>query len=147
MLFILCLYIRYLIIIHTLNGGKTQFYKENMIRCIAFNFEVISYKSNLDLLNLPQRFSRNVAPPYFTTIQDNRDDKSLKEELLFIPHDHIILFTVIFKTKISFPPSNNHFLSAIVLIELVMNINSKILVSHFLQTSIIINKSVIDYMV
>ena len=34
--------------------------------------------SSNDLLNLPPRFSRNVAPPYFTTIQENRDDKSFK---------------------------------------------------------------------
>ena len=72
---------------HALDGGKTHFYEENRIRRIAFNFEVISYKSLLDFLNLPPRFSRNVAPSYFTTIQDNMDDKSFKEELLFIPHD------------------------------------------------------------
>ena len=72
---------------HALDEGNTHFYDENRVRCIAFNFEVISYKPLLDLLNLPPRFSRNVAPPYFTTIQDNMDDKSFKEELLFIPHD------------------------------------------------------------
>ena len=82
--------------------------------------------SSNDLLNLPLRFSRNVAPPYFTTIQDNRVDNNFKEELIFIPHDQIGLFTVIFKTKISFPPSINTFLNAIVPIELVMNINSDI---------------------
>ena len=69
---------------NALNGGKTHFYEENRITRIAFNFEVISYKLLLDLLNLPPRFSRNVAPPHFTTIQDNMDDKSFKEELLFI---------------------------------------------------------------
>ena len=62
-----------------LDGGKTHFYEENRIRNIGFNFEVISYKSLLDLLNLPPRFSRNVAPPYFTTIQDKMDEKSFKE--------------------------------------------------------------------
>ena len=58
-----------------LDGGKTHFYEENKIRHIAFNFEVISYKPLLDLFNLYPRFSRNVAPPYFTTIQDNGDDR------------------------------------------------------------------------
>ena len=72
---------------NALDGGKTHFYEENMIRCIAFNFEVISYKPLLDFLNFPPRFSRNVATPYFTTIQDNRDDHSFKEEFVFIPHD------------------------------------------------------------
>ena len=71
-----------------LDGGKTHFYEENRIRCIAFNFEVISYKLLLDLLNIPPRFSINVATPYFTTIQNIRDDKS-EEELPFIPHDQI----------------------------------------------------------
>ena len=70
-----------------LNGGKTHFYEENRIRHTAFYFEVISYKLLLDLLNIPPRFSRNVAPPYFKTIQDNRVDKSFKEELFVIPHD------------------------------------------------------------
>ena len=74
---------------HALDGEKTHFYEENMIRCIAFNFEVISYKPFLDFLNLPPRFSRNASPPYFATIQNNMDDKSFKEELLFIPHDQI----------------------------------------------------------
>ena len=74
---------------NALNGGKTHFYEENMIRRIAFKFEVISYKPLLDLLNISPIFSRNVAPPYFTTIQDNMDDKSFKEELLLIPHDYI----------------------------------------------------------
>ena len=74
---------------HALNEGKTHLCEENRIRCITFNFEVISYKMLLDLLNLPPRISRNVAPPYSTTIQDNSDDKSFKEELLFIPHEHI----------------------------------------------------------
>ena len=71
--------------IHALDGGKNHFYEENRVRSIAFNFEVISYKSLMDFLNLPPSFSRNVAPPYFTTIQDNMDDESFKEELLFIP--------------------------------------------------------------
>ena len=67
---------------HALDGGNTHLYEENRIRRISFNFEVISYKPLLDLFNLYPRFSRNVAPPYFTTIQDNKDEKSFKEELL-----------------------------------------------------------------
>ena len=74
---------------NALEGEKTHLYEENRIRRIAFNCEVISYKLLLDLLNLPLGFSRNVAPPYFTTIQDNMDDKSFKYELIFIPHDQI----------------------------------------------------------
>ena len=73
--------------IHALDGGKIHLYEENRIRRIAFNFEVISYKPLLDLLNLPPRLSRNIAPPYFTTIQHNNDGNKLKEEILFIPHD------------------------------------------------------------
>ena len=89
MLFILCMYIRYLVIEILSIGGKTHFYEENRIRRIAFNFEVISYKPLLDFFNIPPSFSRNVAPPYFTTIQDNMDDKSFKEDLHLIPHDQI----------------------------------------------------------
>ena len=74
---------------HALDGGNTHFYEENRIRCIAFNFEVIIYKTLMDLLNLPPIFSRNVAPAYFTNIQDNMDDNIFKEELLFVPHDQI----------------------------------------------------------
>ena len=70
-----------------LDGGKTHFYEENRIQRITFNFEVISYNPLLDLLNLPLRFYRNDAPPYFTTIQDNKDDKSFKDKLIFIPLD------------------------------------------------------------
>ena len=72
---------------HAFYGKKTHFYEENMLGHIAFNFEVISYKPLLDLLNIPPKFSRNVTPPYFKTIQDNRDDKSFKKELIFIPLD------------------------------------------------------------
>ena len=89
MLFILCHVQQVPSHSHVLNGGKTHFYEDNMIRRIAFNFEVISYKPLLDLLNIPPRFSRNVSSPYFTTIQDNGDGKRFKEELLFIPHDQI----------------------------------------------------------
>ena len=103
---------------HAINGGKTHFYEENRIRHIDFNFEVISYKPLLDFLNLPSRFSRNVAPPYFTTIQDNRDDKSFKEKLHFIQHDQVSLFTVIFKAKIRLPPSINPFLNAIIPVDM-----------------------------
>ena len=118
---------------HALYGEKTYLCEENRIRCIAFNFEVISYKLLPNLLNLPPRFSRNVAPRFFRTIQDNRDDKSFKDELLFIPHDHISSFTVIFNTKITFPAYINTFLNDIVPIEIVMNIISEILErSHFL---------------
>ena len=88
MLFILCLYIRYLVIT-MLSMGDTYFYEENRIQHNAFNLEVISYKLLLDLLNIPPRLSREVTPPYFTNIQDNRDDKSFKEELHFIPHDQV----------------------------------------------------------
>jgi lipopolysaccharide/colanic/teichoic acid biosynthesis glycosyltransferase len=44
-LYILFLYIRYLIIVVSLNGGKTCFYEEDRIGCITFNFEIISYKT------------------------------------------------------------------------------------------------------
>ena len=63
---------------HALDEGKTHFYDENRIRRIAFNFEVISYKPLLDFLNLPSSFSRNVAPQYFATIQDNRNNVTLQ---------------------------------------------------------------------
>ena len=74
---------------HAFDGGNTHFYEENRISCIAFNFEVIIYNPLLDLINLPPRFSRNFALSYFTTIQNNGDDKSFKEELISIPHDQI----------------------------------------------------------
>ena len=57
-----------------LDRGKTHFYKENRVRCIAFNFEVIRYKMFLDLLNLSPRFSRDAAIPNLTLIQDNMSD-------------------------------------------------------------------------
>ena len=65
---------------HALDGGNTHFYEEDRIRCIAFNFEVIIYKPLMYFLNIPPRLSRNVAPPYFTTIQDNMDDKSVSTQ-------------------------------------------------------------------
>ena len=65
---------------HDVDEGNTHLYEENRIRRTAFNFEVISYKPLLDLLNLPQIFSRNDAPPYFTTIHG--DDNNFKEELI-----------------------------------------------------------------
>ena len=111
-----------------------------MIRCIAFNFDVKSCKSLLYLLNPSPLFSRKDASPYFTTVQYNEDGKIFKYELLFIPHEQVGRYTIIFETKISFPPSLNSFLNAIVPIELVMNINSEIIVRiHFLKFSIIIN--------
>ena len=70
---------------NALDGGKTHFYEENRIRFIDFNFDFRIYKSLLDFLNIPPRLSRNVAPPYFTTIQDKRDDKRFKEDFFFYP--------------------------------------------------------------
>ena len=55
-----------------INRGKTHFYKENRIWCIAFNFEVILYKALMDLLNLSPEISRDVATSILTFIQDNR---------------------------------------------------------------------------
>ena len=57
-----------------LDRGNTYFYKENMTGCIALNFEVIHFKTLLNLLNLSPRFSRDVATPNLTSIQDNRSD-------------------------------------------------------------------------
>ena len=57
-----------------LNRGKTHFYKENRIWCIAFNFQVICYKMVMDLLNIYLGFSRDVATPNLTSIQDNMSD-------------------------------------------------------------------------
>jgi hypothetical protein len=52
MLFNLFLYIRYLVIVVLSMGEMTRFYEEDMIGCIAFNFEIISYKIILDFLYL-----------------------------------------------------------------------------------------------
>ena len=57
-----------------LDRGKTHFYKENGVGCISFNFGVICYKTFLKLLNLSPRFSRDVATPNLTSIQDKRSD-------------------------------------------------------------------------
>ena len=57
-----------------LDRGKTHFYKENRVECIAFNFEVIRYKMLLYLLNLSPGFSRDAAAPNLTPIQDNTGD-------------------------------------------------------------------------
>ena len=59
---------------YALDRGKTQFYKENRIWCNAFNFEVIRYKTLLDLLNISPRFSRDAAIPNLTSLQDNRSN-------------------------------------------------------------------------
>ena len=82
-----------------LDGEKTHFYEENMIRHIAFNFEVISYKLLMDFLNLPPSFSRNVAPPYCTTIQDNKDEKNFKEELLLSHMTKLIYLQLFLREK------------------------------------------------
>ena len=57
-----------------LDRGKTHLYKDNRVRCIAFIFEVIRYKTFMDLLNLPLGFSRDVATPNLTPIQDNESE-------------------------------------------------------------------------
>ena len=46
---------------HALDGGKTHFNQENNVGSIDFNFEVISYKMLLDLLNHSPRFSRDAT--------------------------------------------------------------------------------------
>ena len=67
----------YLILVHQLSihsdafdGGKTHFYKENMIGCFALNFEVIRDKKKLTWHDISPRFSRDVATPNFTIIED-----------------------------------------------------------------------------
>ena len=60
--------------IYALDRGNTHFYKENRVGCIAFNFEVIRYKTLLDLFNPSPRFSRDVATLHLTPIQDNKSD-------------------------------------------------------------------------
>ena len=63
MLLILCLYNRSLVIARLSIGERP-----------TFNFEVIHYKTLLDLLNLSPRFSRYAATPNLKSIQDNRSD-------------------------------------------------------------------------
>lgn len=43
-----------------------------MVGCVAFNFEVIRYKTLLDLLNLSPEFSKSTATPNLAPIQDVR---------------------------------------------------------------------------
>ena len=124
-----------------LDRGKTHFYKENRVGCFDFNFEFVCYKTIMDVLNHFPGFSRYITTPNLTPIQDKRSDESFKEELLCIPHRKVYCLTIIFKTKISFPPSINPFLNVIVLFDLVMNINSWVFVRRqFLQVAIVIHK-------
>jgi hypothetical protein len=68
MLFILFLYVRYLIIAMISMGERICFYEEDMIGCIALNFEIISYKILFDMFYLSLGFSRYAATPNFTSI-------------------------------------------------------------------------------
>jgi hypothetical protein len=52
---------------------------------MSFNFEIIGYKILLYLLYLSPGFTRDIAAPDFTSIKNNRCNKSLKEEFLIIP--------------------------------------------------------------
>ena len=98
---ILHLYIKYLEIAMLSMWGR--FNKKNKVRSIYFHYDVTSLKKLLDLFNVSPEFSRDVAPPNFTPIQDNKSDKSLKDEHLFIPHHKFYWFTPVFKTKTRFP--------------------------------------------
>ena len=57
-----------------LDRGKTHLYKDNRVGCIAFNFEVIRYKMLLYLFNISPVFSRDVATPNLTSLQDNMSE-------------------------------------------------------------------------
>jgi hypothetical protein len=95
---------------------------------IFFNFEIIGYKILLSLLYLSPGFTRDTTIPDFTSIKNNGCNKSLKEEFILIPTLKINRFTIFFKPIINFPSPNNPFLNAIIPIELMVNINSKIFV-------------------
>ena len=79
---------------------------------ISFNFEIIGYKILLYLLYLSPGFTRDTTTPDFTSINNNKCNKSLKEELLLIPTPKIDWFPVVFKPIINFPFPNNPFLNA-----------------------------------
>jgi len=50
------------------NRGNVHFYEEDRIRCLAFNFEIRSYKIILELFYISPGFSRNTTSPNFTSI-------------------------------------------------------------------------------
>ena len=62
----------------------------------------------------------------FASLYNNRSNKGLKEEFFLIPYPKIKLFTIVFNPIISFPSTSNPLLNAIIPIELVVNIHSKI---------------------
>jgi hypothetical protein len=66
MLFSLFLYIRSLVT--PFNGGRAFIYEEDRIECISFNFEIICYKTLLDLLYLSPCCSRDTTSPNLTSI-------------------------------------------------------------------------------
>jgi hypothetical protein len=62
-----------------------------MIGSISFNFELIGYKILLDFLYLIflQDSLRYYIPTHFTSIENNKGNKGLKEEFLLIPYPKI----------------------------------------------------------
>ena len=72
MLLIVCLYNRILVIAR-LSIGERPTSIRRIGYGVAFNFEVIRYKTLLDLLNLSRGFSRDVATLDLTSI-DNKSD-------------------------------------------------------------------------
>ena len=125
MLLILCLYNSSLVIARLSIGDIPIFIRRIVygVLLLILRLYVIKHfwicsiflQDSLEMLQ-----SAQTSHPYKIT----RVTKVLKEDLLFIPHHKVFFFTIIFKTKISFPPSVNPTLNAIVLVELVMNINS-----------------------
>ena len=96
------------------------------------------------MLYVSPAFTRDTIAPNFTSIKNNRCHKSLKEDFILSWTPKISWFTIVFKPIIIFPSPNNPFLNAIIPIELVVNINSKIFIwSHFLQVIVVIYKGII----
>ena len=98
--------------------GNYFCYEEDKIGCISFNFEIISYKLLLYFLYLSPRFTRDTTTSEFTSIKNNRCNKSHNEDFFLIPNLKINRFTIVFKPIISFPYPNNRFLNSIIPIEL-----------------------------
>ena len=79
--------------------------------------------------------------PIFTSMWNKISEENLKEVLILILNAKLCGFIVVLQSIINFPPSINHFLNSLVVVNLEMKIDFEIFVrSHFLQVVVFIHE-------
>jgi hypothetical protein len=98
--------------------------KKDRVGGIAFNYEIVYYKTILYFLDFPSSPAKDTRTPYFKTIHNQWENQHIKEKLVFFPERELNFFTFIFKTKKTFPTSTNPFFNTTISIQLMMNVKS-----------------------